>query len=212
MASVNPGQAFLDAIISTNPLLGPIKTVFDVGVGVNKKFQESQAKPQSAQTRTQPPGASEGPPPPPPEGWEAGIPDLPAQQDMPQGSANTGGLASVLQEYLRQQAEATKRTLDPKWRRETSQIDVDVYGQQTEIAKQAAMDKMREKTARDIELQNIQAWRDITKAQIDREAQITSNLLNVAYIANTPNANVLSALAGPTQAAIGAFQPGKPVF
>jgi hypothetical protein len=212
MASVNPGQVFLDAIISTNPLLGPIKTIFDVGVGLNKKYQGSQAKPQGAQTRTQPPDASEGPPPPPPEEWEAGIPDLPARQGMPQGSANTGGLASVLQEYLRQQAEATKRTLDPKWRRETSQIDVDVYGQQTEIAKQAALEKMREKTARDIELQNIQSWQAITQAQINRDTELARSMMNVAYIAGTPNANVLSALAGPTQAAINAYQPGKPVF
>ena len=147
MAPVNPGQAFLDAIISTNPLLGPIKTAFDVGVGVNKKYQEAQAKPQASAS-----AASEGPPPPPPEAWEAGLPSLPVQQGMPQGSANAGGLAAVLQEYLRQQAEATNRTLDPNWRRETSQIDIDVYGQQTEIAKQAALEKMREKTARDIEL------------------------------------------------------------
>lgn len=213
MTTLNPGQAFLDAIISTNPLLGPIKTAFDVGVGVNKKYQESQAKPQG-QTRAQssPSAASEGPPPPPPEGWEAGIPNLPVQQDMPQGSANAGGLAAVLQEYLRQQAEATKRTLDPKWRRETSQIDVDVYGQQTEIAKQAAMEKMREKTARDIELQNIQSWQAITQSQINRDTELARSMMNVAYIAGTPNANVLSALAGPTQAAIGAYQPGKPVF
>lgn len=213
MAPVNPGQAFLDAIISTNPLLGPIKTAFDVGIGVNKKYQESQAKPQS-QTRTQPSpsAANEGPPPPPPEGWEAGVPNLPVQQGMPQGSANVGGLAAVLQEYLRQQAEATKQTLDPKWRRETSQIDVDVYGQQTEIAKQAAMEKMREKTARDIELQNIQSWQAITQSQINRDTELARSMMNVAYIAGTPNANVLSALAGPTQAAIGAYQPGKPVF
>lgn len=213
MTTLNPGQAFLDAIISTNPLLGPIKTAFDVGVGVNKKYQESQAKPQNqARAQPSPSAASEGPPPPPPEGWEAGIPNLPVQQDMPQGSANAGGLAAVLQEYLRQQAEATKRTLDPKWRRETSQIDVDVYGQQTEIAKQAAMEKMREKTARDIELQNIQSWQAITQSQINRDTELARSMMNVAYIAGTPNANVLSALAGPTQAAIGAYQPGKPVF
>lgn len=214
MAPVNPGQAFLDAIISTNPLLGPIKTAFDVGVGVNKKYQEAQAKPQSAQAKPQASAsaASEGPPPPPPEAWEAGLPSLPVQQGMPQGSANAGGLAAVLQEYLRQQAEATNRTLDPNWRRETSQIDIDVYGQQTEIAKQAALEKMREKTARDIELQNIQSWQAITQSQINRDTELARSMMNVAYIAGTPNANVLSALAGPTQAAIGAYQPGKPVF
>ena len=212
MTTFNSGQAFLDAIISTNPILGPIKTAFDVGVDANKRYQGSQAKPQG-QARSQPPSAaSEGPPPPPPEGWEAGIPNLPVQQGMPQGSANAGGLAAVLQEYLRQQAEATKRTLDPKWRRETSQIDVDVYGQQTEIAKQAAMEKMREKTARDIELQNIQSWQAITQSQINRDTELARSMMNVAYIAGTPNANVLSALAGPTQAAINAYQPGKPVF
>jgi hypothetical protein len=213
MALVNPGQAFLDAIISTNPLLGPIKTAFDVGVGVNKKYQELQAKPQ-AKAQAQPPtsAANEGPPPPPPEAWEAGLPSLPVQQGMPQGSANAGGLAAVLQEYLRQQAEATNRTLDPNWRRETSQIDVDVYGQQTEIAKQAALEKMREKTARDIELQNIQSWQAITQAQINRDTELARSMMNVAYIAGTPNANVLSALTGPTQAAINAYEPGKPVF
>ena len=74
MTTFNPGQAFLDAIISTNPLLGPIKTAFDVGVGVNKKYQESQAKPQNqARAQPSPSAASEGPPPPPPEGWEAGV-------------------------------------------------------------------------------------------------------------------------------------------
>ena len=194
MAPVNPGQAFLDAIISTNPLLGPIKTAFDGGVGVNKKYQEAQAKPQSAQAKPQATASAA------------------VQQGMPQGSANAGGLAAVLQEYLRQQAEATNRTLDPNWRRETSQIDIDVYGQQTEIAKQAALERMREKTARDIELQNIQSWQAITQSQINRDTELARSMMNVAYIAGTPNANVLSALAGPTQAAINAYEPGKPVF
>ena len=213
MTSFNPGQAFLDAIISTNPLLGPIKTAFDVGVGVNKKYQESQAKPQG-QTRSQssPSAASEGPPPPPPEGWEAGIPNLPVRQGMPQGSADVDRLADVIQEYLRYTSKQAERKSDPNYIKEISKIRLETLNEQSVIAERAAAQEMRAKTARDIELQNIQSWQAITQSQINRDTELARSMMNVAYIAGTPNANVLSALAGPTQAAIGAFQPGKPVF
>jgi hypothetical protein len=74
------------------------------------------------------------------------------------------------------------------------------------------MEKTRENTARQIELQNLRSWEAITRAEIDRERAMAQALMSTAYIAGTPNANVLSALAGSGASVISAYQPGKSVI
>ena len=58
----------------------------------------------------------------------------------------------------------------------------------------AARFKMREKSRREEVVNRINAWRDVEKQAIASNAQIATSLAQTAYIAATPNANVLSAL------------------
>jgi hypothetical protein len=151
-------------------------------------------------------------PPPPPETLGPGDYSLPAQQDAPQGSAGFGGLPGVLGSALDRSFKLQERLTTPDYLRDVASINLETYAAQSEIAQQAAMEKTRENTARQIELQNLRSWEAITRAEIDRERAMAQALMSTAYIAGTPNANVLSALAGPVASAINAFQPGKSVF
>jgi hypothetical protein len=134
------------------------------------------------------------------------------QQNAPQGSAGFGGLPGVLGSALDRSFKLQERITTPDYLRDIASINLETYAAQSEIAQQAAMEKTRENTARQIELQNLRSWEAITRAEIDRERAMAQALMSTAYIAGTPNANVLSALAGPVASAINAFQPGKSVF
>ena len=76
----------------------------------------------------------------------------------------------------------------------------------TEATERTALAKTREKSARDIELQNIQAWRDITTAQINRDAAMGLGMAEIAFRATQANPGVLTALAPFAQAGVSAFK------
>ena len=69
-----------------------------------------------------------------------------------------------------------------------------------------ALLKTQEKTRRDESVARINAWKEVERSTIQANALMASSLATTAYIAGTPNANVLSALAGPQQQAMRAFQ------
>ena len=75
-----------------------------------------------------------------------------------------------------------------------------------EAAERSAMAKTREQSARQIELENIKAWRDITQAQINREASIALGMSDIAFRATQANPGVLAALAPFAQAGVSAFK------
>jgi len=59
----------------------------------------------------------------------------------------------------------------------------------------SALAKSRELSARQIELENIRAWRGITEAQINRETQMALSLADIAYRATQANPATLAGLA-----------------
>lgn len=65
----------------------------------------------------------------------------------------------------------------------------------TRETERTALAKSRELSARQIELENIKAWRGITEAQINREAQMALGLADVAYRATQANPATLAGLA-----------------
>lgn len=69
-----------------------------------------------------------------------------------------------------------------------------------------ALLKSQEKTRREESVARINAWKEVERSTIQANALMASSLATTAYIAGTPNANVLSALAGPQQQAMRAFQ------
>lgn len=216
-------QAFLQGtanVVLNNPLISPyaflsnqLGSMFAPGAGAQKTAPQPAARRDPSSGATNPNDPNYIPlPPPPPETLGPGDYSLPIQQDAPQGSAGFGGLPGVLGSALDRSFKLQERLTTPDYLRDVASINLETYAAQSEIAQQAAMEKTRENTARQIELQNLRSWEAITRAEIDRERAMAQALMSTAYIAGTPNANVLSALAGPVAAAIGAFQPGKSVF
>lgn len=178
---MNPAE-YLELVLSTNPLTAPFAIAKALGSKGDQKGSDGSTQPPSSK----PPAQPAGPPAP-----TSNTPDLPPQQPIPPGGASGAGLPALLETLIKlqtQEAEAAR-----KYYPEKAQIDIETYRQQSEIAERAGMEKMREKTARDIELQTISAWQNITQAQINRDTAMGLGMMNLAYAAGVPNPNVLQA-------------------
>lgn len=134
------------------------------------------------------------------------------EQSKVPGAGGGDPLTEILREYLKQTAIERAQLADPEYQRGLSDIQVDAYRRMADVAQQAAMEKSRERSRREIELQNMKSWADITRAQIDKEARLAESLARTAYIAHTPNANILSALAPTVQQATAAYKQPQSVF
>ena len=118
------------------------------------------------------------------------------------------GLAGVLEREFEERGKrfdriTSREYLDDQQRRRQEEL---AYA--TNLLSRAQMAQMKESTRRNA----INAWRDVTNQQIKRDAVLGSSMLQAAYLSATPNANVLSALAGPAQQAMAAFKPGQAVI
>ena len=81
--------------------------------------------------------------------------------------------------------------------------------QQTDKYAQYSMEKSRENTTRQIELENIKRWREIELAKIEaqtRSAALTTGLMTMLQ---QPNANFINALSTASQSAASAFNAGR---
>lgn len=181
---MNPTD-FLESILVSNPLTAPIVIASKVMQG-KKEDEGGASRPPSSQ-----PPADQNPPRPADTG--SNTPSLPTQQPIPPGGVSGAGLPALLETLIKlqtQEAEAAREYYPEKAR-----IDLETYRQQAEIAERAGMEKMREKTARDIELQTIGAWQNITQAQINRDTAMGLGMMQLAYTAGMPNPNILQGAA-----------------
>ena len=179
---MNPTD-FLESILAGNPLIAPIAIASKVMQGKKdeKGDKGGSSQPPSGESSqgTSVPASTQ--------------PDLPTQQPVPPGGASGAGLPDVLETLIKihtQEAEAAREYYPEKAR-----IDLEIYRQQAEIAERAGMEKMREKTARDIELQTIGAWQNITQAQINRDTAMGLGMMQLAFTAGMPNPNILKGAA-----------------
>jgi hypothetical protein len=134
-----------------------------------------------------------------------------SMSDVP-GAGGGDPLVDLLRDLYKQKAASEGRLLDPEYQRGLSDIQVEAYRRMADIAQGAAMEKSRERSRREIELQNMKSWEAITRSQIDKEARLAESLARTAYIASTPNANVLSALAPVAQQSMAAYKQPQSVF
>lgn len=188
---------FLESILSGNPLTLPLVLASQALGGSDRDKEKSKAQAPSSTPSTQ------GAPTPPPSSPST-TPDLPTQQPVPPGGVTSGDLLTIIRELEKikqREAEAAREFYPTK-----AQIDLETYRQQAALAEQAGLEKMRQKTARDIELQTINAWQGITQAQINRDAMLGIGMMNLAYTAGMPNPNILqggASLAGQGRASFG---------
>lgn len=127
------------------------------------------------------------------------VPQDTAQNTTTATSDSMQGNRSALLDIL--QAITNKEYLEDVSRtRADAQIAID------DAAAANALLKTQEKTRREESVARINAWKEVERSTIQANALMASSLATTAYIAGTPNANVLSALAGPQQQAMQAFQ------
>ena len=101
-----------------------------------------------------------------------------------------------------------RQSVDPETRRRNAEIDAEIQRQRDVFLAQERQKGLQELTRRD----TIQRWYALRQEQVRANALMAMSLQNTAYIANTPNANVLSALQQPLQIAAQAVQQGKSVI
>ena len=141
---------------------------------------------------------------------DAGTPNLPTQQGLPQGAPDLSNFGALVKEIFdRQAAEAEAAR---KFYPERAEIDLDVWKRTEELRRRNVLERMEEKTRRDVELKTIDAWRGVTEAGINRDAYLAQGMMQLSATLGMPNPNVMQANAGIIQQGIGAFRPGTPVF
>ena len=142
------------------------------------------------------PSAGTPPTPPPPQSYNPGDPNLPQQQALPPGGIELSGMVPVYERLIDQLIKTQEKALDPGLYEERAETDRESYRQMAEISRAAALDKMREKTARDLELGTINAWRSVTEAQINRETALAVGMMSLSATLGMPNPNVLQQTVG----------------
>ena len=127
-----------------------------------------------------------------------------------QTANTTGQLGGILDAILRsqdRQYDYLTEISSPERQRQQSQLRREELAYATDILSKAQMGQMREKTRRDV----IDGWRKIQQEQIRANTTMATAMMNTAYLAATPNANVLSALNVASDSAMRAFKPGQAV-
>jgi hypothetical protein len=140
---------------------------------------------------------------------------VPALQDT--GSTQKPGGSRISNEeanrkFQQQLLAEIYRTSSPEFLDQQAERNLRIYGEKLKLAEASALAKSREKSQRELELENIRSWKEIERAQIMRDTIMATQLAQTAYIAGTPNASVLSALGPTVQQTMAAFKGGQSVF
>ena len=99
-----------------------------------------------------------------------------------------------------------KEQADPERRRILLEQNAEFQERLQKLSAEQGLAKQQELTEREVQLANIKAWQDITTSAYQANAMMAANLANTAYIAATPNANVLSALSNAVNIGASAFK------
>jgi len=135
-------------------------------------------------------------------------PTSPLPGDQPQPTTNQlGGLVDVLRTEIEDRGRRFDRTTSPEYLDAAMRRRQQELAYATDLLSKAQMGQMREKTRRDV----IDGWRKIQQEKIRANTVMATAMMNTAYLAATPNANVLSALNVASDSAMRAFQPGQAV-
>ena len=131
---------------------------------------------------------------------------LPGDQPV-STTGQLGGLVDVLRTEIEDRGRRFDRTTSPEYLDAAMRRRQQELAYATDLLSKAQMGQMREKTRRDV----IDGWRKIQQEKIRANTVMATAMMNTAYLAATPNANVLSALNVASDSAMRAFQPGQAV-
>jgi len=131
---------------------------------------------------------------------------LPGDQPL-NTTSQLGGLVDVLRDEIEERGRRQDRITSPEYLDAAMRRRQQELAYATDLLSKAQMGQMREKTRRDV----IDGWRKIQQEKIRANTVMATAMMNTAYLAATPNANVLSALNVASDSAMRAFQPGQAV-
>lgn len=201
-----------------NPLLGPVILIDELIRG-QKEAKAPKQPQQPKQGRPYQegdyiPGSDGEIPPPPPPGSFGGEarPPSPEGTAPPGGTVDVAGIAAVLQEAFKKQYEQTERVTQIPYLKELQKLRIEEFLAAERASSESALARTREKTYRDTQLGVLQAWNDVTRAQINKEAELAKSLATTAYLAHTPNQGVLAALSANLQSAASAYPAPRSVI
>lgn len=179
------GKDFLELILAqSNPVAGALKLGEILLKG--QKAPGEQESDGAAQTTQQDSVTQTG-------ASDAGPPSTPEKQGLPTGGISGEDLTNLLNRYIEAKVNEAERARE--YYPQKAAIDLETYKQQLQLAEAAGLEKLRQKTARDVELQTIAAWQGITQAQIQRDAAMGLGMMNLAYQSGMPNSALLQSAA-----------------
>jgi len=128
--------------------------------------------------------------------------------DQPQPTTNqVGSLVDAILRSEDRRYDYLREISSPERQRIQLELEKEKLAYATDLLSKAQMGQMKEKTRRDV----IDGWRKIQQEKIRANTIMATAMMNTAYLAATPNANVLSALNVASDSAMRAFQPGQAV-
>jgi hypothetical protein len=199
-------EGALRGALLTNPITAPLVFFEKLGGGATTPAAKKPEPPKAEVPQT--PEAPEAPGQTPGGYADPGTDYTPEQLPLPTGGVD---LNTLLPYIIKSQGESYERREEAarKFYPERTEIDLEAWKAREAIARQNALERMREKTKRDKELKVIDAWTTVTQAEIQRETAMGLGMMNLSATLGMPNPNVMSAAAPFVQAGAAAFkQPG----
>ena len=193
----------LEGSLLLNPITAPLVILGELG-----KDRKTPAEKTTETTRAGAPTAPVAPTAPRQGGFlDPDFDYTPEQFPLPPGGVD---LNTLFPSLIESQAKSFERREEAarEFYPERTQIDLDAWKQREAIARQNALERMREKTKRDKELKVIDAWTTVTQSEIQRDTAMGLGMMNLSATLGMPNPNVLNASANAIAAGAKGFSAG----
>ena len=193
----------LEGSLLLNPITAPLVILGELG-----KDRKTPAEKTTETTRVEAPTAPVAPTAPRPGGYlDPNFDYTPNTLPLPTGGVD---LNTLLPSLIESQGRSFERREEAarEFYPERTQIDLDAWKQRESIARENALERMREKTKRDKELKVIDAWTAVTQSEIQRDTAMGLGMMNLSATLGMPNPNVLNASANAIAAGAKGFSAG----
>ncbi len=110
-----------------------------------------------------------------------------------------GQLQEISRQQLENQTDLNRATYDPGLIAQRQDIFTQAKIAEAEALQRGAMEKMEEKTRRDVELGTITAWQGITQAEINKDTALGLGMMSIAYSTGIPQPALMQSAANIVQ-------------
>jgi len=193
----------LEGSLLLNPITAPLVILGQLG-----KDRKTPAEKTTETTRVEAPTAPVAPTAPRPGGYlDPDFDYTPNTLPLPTGGVD---LNTLLPSLIESQGRSFERREEAarEFYPERTEIDLEAWKAREAIARQNALERMREKTKRDKELKVIDAWTTVTQSEIQRDTAMGLGMMNLSATLGMPNPNVLNASANAIAAGAKGFSAG----